>query len=136
MFMKSNEPLDDEGMNPYLESTLKSLGFSAASELGFTAAHRLTKNSDNLNVAGIHEGIGDILYNEKIKHEDMKDLLEKFNFNEDRAEKLSHKIADSKVANFFTAGMSTTKGRINNYGLGVLGGLVMTAISENNKDNK
>jgi len=134
--MQSNEPLDDDGMNPYLKSVLTGLGNAAIMEVGAQVIHRATKNIDHLDVEKLHNFMGQALYNEKIEQPQAKELLKKMKFSDAKAEKFSHKMADSKVANFLTAGLSTKQGRINAYGLGTLGSLAITAISENNKDDK
>ena len=132
--MESNEPVNKEEMNPYLKSTLTGLALSGAMELGGMGIHRLTKNRENEGLQNIHEKMNTILYAEGASQQDFKDVFDQMNLDEDKANKYSKKLANNSVVNFMTSGLSTTKGRVNAYGLGTLTGLAFTALGEKMKE--
>ena len=134
MYMESNEAINKDEMNPYLKSTISGLAFSAATELGATGVHRITKNTENKDLQKIHKKMNTFLYNEGIKESDTKGIFKKMNLKDEKVDKYSKKIANNKTLNFLSAGLSTTKGRVNAYGLGTLTGLAFTGIGENIKE--
>lgn len=128
--MKSNEPYQkvdqDKGMNPYLKSALVSLGTAGVIEGGTQLLYR-SKLTDR--TPEFKENLHNSLYGKGIEPE----TIQAMTFDKISDEK-AKKIADSRIAKFFTAGASTKRGRINSYGLGTLTGLATTFISEKLKN--